>query len=196
MRRVVIVGVLSSACTPHEPETIVVAVPETASANELIEVAEPPADGPAHELDVPPDATITLTRTRCYGTCPAYTVTLHADGSVQWRGDAFVKQEGEANGRITPEDFADVWRLASSQPFEDLPREFRDARCKSESTDHTSAIVTLEGPGVDHRVSHYYGCHGNDALDAFAAVETRIDEVTATDRWIEGTKQKDGAANR
>ena len=37
---------------------------------------------------------IKLERTRCYGTCPAYVVTIHGDGRVEYDGKAHVKETG------------------------------------------------------------------------------------------------------
>ena len=38
--------------------------------------------------------TILLDRTACYGTCPAYKVTIHGDGRVEYTGGRECKSEG------------------------------------------------------------------------------------------------------
>src|SRR5262249_13736507 len=39
-------------------------------------------------------------RKPCFGNCPAYTVTIHGDGRVDYVGKADVKEKGERHGRI------------------------------------------------------------------------------------------------
>ena len=44
---------------------------------------------------------ITLHRTRCYGTCPSYSLAISGDGSVVYRGDAFVRYCGDLRGQVS-----------------------------------------------------------------------------------------------
>jgi hypothetical protein len=48
------------------------------------------------------DAAITLRRSVCFGACPAYTVTLHTDGSASFDGDRFVAVMGHRDYRVDP----------------------------------------------------------------------------------------------
>ena len=41
----------------------------------------------AQEPDPPPDALIRLQRTSCFGSCPIYTVTIDARGTVTYEGE-------------------------------------------------------------------------------------------------------------
>ena len=41
-----------------------------------------------------------FSRTTCLGTCPAYTVTVHRDGTVDWEGEDEVRVKGKAHGRL------------------------------------------------------------------------------------------------
>jgi hypothetical protein len=54
---------------------------------------------------------ITLDRTGCYGTCPAYTLSLGADGSATYEGRAFVAARGRFEAQIAPSVFL---RLAAA----------------------------------------------------------------------------------
>ena len=45
-------------------------------------------------------ATVRLERIGCYGTCPAYTLTVHGDGRVEYDGKNHVKEKGAREGRI------------------------------------------------------------------------------------------------
>ena len=46
---------------------------------------------------------ITLSRTMCFGTCPSYSLTVSADGSVVYNGDAYVQYCGEFRGHVPRE---------------------------------------------------------------------------------------------
>src|SRR5262252_8625610 len=54
--------------------------------------------------------TISLERTHCYGNCPAYTVTIHGDGRVEYAGKEYVKVKEARSGQI---DAAAIKVLAS-----------------------------------------------------------------------------------
>ena len=41
---------------------------------------------------------IQLERIGCYGTCPAYSITIHGDGRVEYTGNAHVKEMGATRG--------------------------------------------------------------------------------------------------
>ena len=44
--------------------------------------------------------TIQLERSACYGTCPAYSVTVHGDGRIEYNGKGHVKETGTREGRV------------------------------------------------------------------------------------------------
>jgi hypothetical protein len=46
---------------------------------------------------------ITLTRSPCYGMCPAYTIEIHGDGSVLYEGESNVGVKGPQRGLISKE---------------------------------------------------------------------------------------------
>lgn len=48
------------------------------------------------------DVEITLTRTRCYGWCPAYTVKVRGDGTVVYEGEAYVSTIGRVESHVDP----------------------------------------------------------------------------------------------
>src|SRR6185436_11964809 len=49
---------------------------------------------------VPPDTSIRLERTACFGECPVYVVTIDARGNVTFEGRHFVRVEGKATDTI------------------------------------------------------------------------------------------------
>jgi hypothetical protein len=44
--------------------------------------------------------TVNFERTRCYGTCAAYAVTIHGDGHVEYLGKDHVKKSGKQEGHV------------------------------------------------------------------------------------------------
>src|SRR5689334_4182170 len=44
--------------------------------------------------------TVNFERKACFGTCPAYTVTIHGDGRVEYVGKSQVKEQGSRQGRV------------------------------------------------------------------------------------------------
>jgi len=46
------------------------------------------------------NATVRFDRIGCYGSCPAYTVTVHGDGHVEYVGKNHVKVKGPQEGQV------------------------------------------------------------------------------------------------
>lgn len=70
-----------------------------------------------------PDTTVQIERTQCYGRCPAYTLTLHGDGRVDYTGNNYVDVTGAHSFTIPPADVAalierlraqDIWSMAGN----------------------------------------------------------------------------------
>lgn len=55
---------------------------------------------------------ISIERTRCFGECEAYSLTLHADGSVEFYGEDNTKPYNAHHGTIAVEYFDQLARLA------------------------------------------------------------------------------------
>jgi len=47
------------------------------------------------------DTKITLERWGCFGTCPAYTLSISGEGSVVYQGKAYVTSRGVHKGRVS-----------------------------------------------------------------------------------------------
>jgi len=149
-----------------------------------------PADGACASRPMPADASISLERTGCYGTCPSYTVTIHADGLVTFDGVAFVDTKGHAEARIPPEDVRRLFDTMLESCFSELSEEYFYP-----VTDHAWANTTLTADGRTKRVRHYLGdasvppakrpsegyCWAPAAL---GLIEAEIDRVAGTQRWI------------
>ena len=87
----------------------------------------------AQEPDVPPDASIRLQRTSCYGPCPIYTVTIDARGTVTYEGERFVRVVGRQTAQIGTSTVATLLARAERIRF----FEMRDAYRVIENPDGT-----------------------------------------------------------
>jgi hypothetical protein len=126
---------------------------------------------------------ITLERTACFGGCPVYRLAVTSDGTVNYEGEAHVRQLGTASNRIPRErvqallselDRAGYFSFASRYAV-------ADPVCGRYSADSPSAITSLTYGGRTKRVEHDYGCGA--APGALVVLERRIDEVLGSARW-------------
>ena len=143
----------------------------------LVRVAAP------QDAPVPADTLISLRRTSCLGTCPVYTVTIDAGGTVTFTGEKFVRVVGRRTARIGRAAVARLLARAEGIGFFDLKEEYRYIRHPDGTstivTDLPTKLVTVTARGRTKRVANYLG--GPEGLGAF---EREIDEAAGTKRWI------------
>jgi hypothetical protein len=126
--------------------------------------------------------TIQLERTGCYGTCPAYSVTIHGDGRVEYNGKGHVKETGTQEGRIETDKIRALASVFAKMKFWRVAEDYSEAKCNGPvCTDMPTAITELSVKGLTHRVKHYYGC--GSAPKALFEVESNIDKSANSERW-------------
>jgi hypothetical protein len=133
-----------------------------------------------------PDVIIaSLERTACYGTCPIYKVSIHADGRVEYHGERFVKRRGDATGQLTAAQLdalrnafvrADYFKLAASYDHPQV-------------TDAPGAITSYTDGGRTKSVPHNYG--DETAPHALVELETKIDTLVGIEQWIGTDKERE-----
>src|ERR1043165_4663365 len=128
---------------------------------------------------------ITLERTTCFGTCPAYKLTIFDDGEVLFEGKDYVKQKGKVEGQITKAQLNDLVRAFNRINYMKLDDEYNGERCPDFWTDYPSVITSINQGGQVKRIFHYQGCRGLTVLDQLTTLENKIDKVANTKRWIE-----------
>jgi len=116
-------------------------------------------------------------RTRCFGFCPDYEVTVFGNGVVLFHGRFFTKVMGY---RIATVDQATVQKLLDA--FDTAKFSTMPSYTNYEVTDMASAAITLVKGGETHTVDHYQG--DRSAPDALTNLETSIDEILNTAQWI------------
>jgi hypothetical protein len=108
----------------------------------------------------------------CFGTCPVYTVTVHANGTGLFVGQQHTTVTGNQPFTVTPVQFAQfVARLAPVRPTSALIRYDHVPPCTSMFTDAPSVDVkwNLQG-GQQRELYYYYGCQ----LPNSAAMANRL----------------------
>lgn len=129
-----------------------------------------------------------LSRERCLGSCPEYTITICSDGRVEYVGEGFVLA-----------DYAET-NLSSAQ-LSELRSAFLTARYfelgdagfkpRRSSDDRPIEIWFSDG---DRSKSLHHG--ESTAPDALANAESRIDSIVGVERWIGTNAERDAMMDR
>lgn len=121
---------------------------------------------------------ITLSRSGCYGNCPAYQVEVHGDGTVFYEGKANVRTKGRRVGKISHESLVklvDVFRRADYFSLDD--------RYASGVTDNPTYVSSISFDGRSKSVLDYVGKDvGMPA--SVSDVEAAIDRLSGASKWI------------
>ncbi len=134
----------------------------------------PVPDGPLQSVSM------TLRRSQCYGSCPAYTVELRGTGEVRFKGDSYVLVPGEHVAQVEPavaeclfEAFkkADFWSL---QP-----------RYAAQAFDLPTYQLSLTVGGKAKTVVDYLG-RAVGMPEEVTGLENALDSAAGTHRWIAG----------
>ena len=123
-------------------------------------------------------ATITLERTRCFGFCPDYTVSINQDGLVRYEGRNFVNVRGVQTRQIPVADVNALLARFDAVNFNSLRNEYRAG-----ITDIPSYTLTLERNGVRKSVLDYGGTRVG-LPESVRALEDEIDRVAGTEEWV------------
>jgi hypothetical protein len=137
----------------------------------------------AQDSAVPADASISLQRTSCFGSCPVYSVRIDARGTVTYDGEQCVRVIGRRTARVDRAVVAGLLARAEHIRFFEMRDAYRVLTnpdgTETVVTDLPTQIVTVTANGRSKRVEGYLG-----APDALAAFEREIDDAARTRRWI------------
>lgn len=133
---------------------------------------------------------IELERTQCLGTCPVYKVKLMHDGTVLYKGTEYVKSLGVIRDRIVSSVIDQLMVAFATYGFSSLRNSYRTEKdgCITMS-DAPTVYVSVYRNNRKKTVAHYLGCSGRTRkivleLERLAKLETRIEELVNTERWI------------
>ncbi len=94
---------------------------------------------------------IVFERTGCFGTCPAYRVTLTPDGTVTYNGLAYVKRKGVFRGTFWAYDFVQLSSYIDKIGFSKFKKQYtrnvsdQPGRIVTVVTDKGTQVVTEDG---------------------------------------------------
>lgn len=121
---------------------------------------------------------IDLKRTRCYGTCPAYTVTISGDGTIHYNGQGSVFIPGQHTAHISPDAVRELLRQFRKADFFSAKDEYA-----SMVTDNPTQTISLTIGTHTKTVVDYVGTEAGLPL-AIHNLEDQIDDTADTKRWI------------
>ena len=129
---------------------------------------------------------MTLSRSACYGTCPAYEVTISEDGNVAWNGRLFVKSIGTRNAKIDPETARLLIRRFLDPKFWTLCAHYSAA-----ITDNPTTTTSVQIGARSKLVSNY----ARSAPQVLETLEEAIDAAADTHRWRHGDPRTESIGN-
>jgi len=119
---------------------------------------------------------VTLRRGQCFGSCPAYEVTIRGSGAIEFTGEAYVCRRHVTAAAADLAAVARLFRGLEVADFGAMPSyEQRDA------TDGATVTITLSRQGSAHTVRHYDG--DRHAPRLLTLIEQRIDKLAGTAAW-------------
>lgn len=129
-------------------------------------------------------SSISFSSSICYGTCPAYKVTVRSDGSATWEGGQFVALKGVRQFSVSDEDYRAFARtLAPIRPNGTRAIVAGSPDCGPAATDHHSTLIEWEDGTRKDRLDFYHGCH-NPANAPIAEAVAAAPEHLPIDAFI------------
>jgi hypothetical protein len=125
---------------------------------------------------------IELSRTVCFGRCPAYSVTIQGDGKIHFNGESFVAIPGKHDAQISPEAVSALVRRFEKARFFEAGDKY-----VATVTDNPTYTLTLTVGGKTKSVTDYVGEQVGMPL-VITDLENAVDEVAGTERWIKGSQ--------
>ncbi len=156
----------------------------TAEVEEYIHLV-PPEQLPKIHVAPPvvrPDSrvTITLKRSGCYGTCPAYTVTV-STSAIVFEGRGNVVAAGKHTDTVDPNEVRKLAKRFAAANFYSM-----DAKYVTQVTDSPTYVLSITIDGHAKEVLDYMGIEsGMPAV--IDELEDEVDTFARTERWIEGS---------
>ncbi|MBZ0287154.1 MAG: DUF6438 domain-containing protein, partial [Anaerolineae bacterium] len=132
---------------------------------------------------------ITLERTACFGTCPVYSVSIFADGTVNYNGTDFVSVTGEQTNQIDPATVSQMVEAMTESGYFEWDEAYQDQSV----TDLATVTTSVTRDGETHQIVHYLGDFS--APVALSFLEQWIDDMAWTGMWTGVMADPSGISN-
>jgi hypothetical protein len=135
---------------------------------------------------------LVLERTICFGTCPAYRLSIGGDGTVTFISRNPDDTSGAKTDSIAPSQVEWLLGEAERLGLYSLPTVIADdsTLCPLRATDHPTATLTIFREDSTHTVVDYHGCYaGHDRgtgprVEQLRRLEVAVDSVAGSSRWV------------
>jgi TonB family protein len=146
---------------------------------------------PHDEEATPPSSinvgdSVKLSRSGCFGTCPAYSVTISENGDVVWEGHAYVASTGVIHSRIAPESARTLIHQFMLPEFWALCGQY-----SASITDSATTQTQVQIGGRSKTASNY----ADSAPDWVGTFEDAIDAAADTHLWRHGDPRNEPLSN-
>lgn len=125
--------------------------------------------------------TIKMSRERCFGSCPVYSVTIHGDGNVEYVGEEFVRDRGPRAETLSKAEVQVLLQKFDAASFFSL-----EDRAFAWGYDTPRVRVSISLDGREKEVSSdasYVGAKSGPQ-DLFVQAAVELDKVTNSKRWV------------
>ena len=92
-----------------------------------------------------------MTKTKCYGKCPAYTIEIYSNGRVTYSGLANVEKIGKFEKNITQTELSNLQKTFLDSKFFDFDDEY-----VSNATDLPTTYILFRNNGKEKKIKDYH----------------------------------------
>ena len=134
---------------------------------------------------------IGLNRGTCFGSCPAYGLEIRGDGTVKYKGEAYVAVTGEHEGSISRKDLETLLDLFRRADFFSLDSKYS----QDNISDGQTTRISLAFDGYNISVVDYLGAEAGMPESAEQLISA-IDLYGGANKWVRGDENTVAALNR
>lgn len=125
-----------------------------------------------------PESSVSLSKSNCLGSCPAYSMELYSDGRYVWNGRAHVSVVGTRRGNLTTDAYRQALQLVAESAFESFKDSYEEGQdCSTWTTDQQTVVVSVRNGLKGKTVRHYLGCEGFSKQDDLIRLENGLERL-------------------
>jgi hypothetical protein len=141
------------------------------------------AVSPFPEPNPPTNFSIRLSRSGCFGSCPGYSVAIHGDGTVSYKGSWYVSIEGQHTAHVSPDSARQLLDRFRDANFFALKDEY-SAGVTDNPTYCLELVVGTRKKIITDYVGEWVGMPA-----AVTQLEDAVDQASDSARWVTASSQ-------
>lgn len=138
---------------------------------------------PFPELSPSTNFLIRLSRSGCFGSCPAYAVTIHGDGTVSYEGRSYVSIDGKHTAHVSPGAVRQLLERFRDANFFSLRNEYR-AGVTDNPTYCLELVIGARKKIITDYVGEWVGMPAT-----VTELEEAVDQTADSARWVTASSQ-------